>query len=321
MLMKTVFLTGAAGFIGSHTAEKLLSLGYAVIGVDNFDGLLYDPSIKRKNIVLLKNKNFTFYEIDIADKAELDKVFKRHKFDFVVHLAARAGVLPSLKFPQLYAEANITGTINVLEACKDAGIKRVVFASSSSVYGSNKKLPFSEEDRTDTQISPYAATKKAGESICHSYSHIYGMSIACLRFFTVYGPRGRPDMVIYKFTKNIFEGKPITVFGEGTKRDYTYIADIVDGVIAAMEKNKGYNIYNLGNSDTVEMTKLLSLMEKYIGKKAIIRKAPLPTGDVPATYADIAKAKKILGFNPKTKIETGLKNFVDWYKKEFNEDI
>lgn len=317
--MKTVLVTGAAGFIGSHTAEKLLEKGYDVIGIDNFDGLLYDPKIKERNIeILKKNKGFIFYKLDFADKESLSKVFLSHRFDYVVHLGARAGVLPSLKYPQLYIDSNITGTVNILELCKDHGIKKIAFASSSSVYGSNTKLPFSEGDRTDHPISPYAATKKAGEAICHSYSHLFGMDISCLRFFTVYGERGRPDMVIYKFVKNVFEGKQIVVYGDGTtKRDYTYIADIVKGIISAMENNKGYNCYNLGNSDTVEMDRLLDLIEKYTGKKAVIKREALPKGDVPATFADIAKARTMLGFDPKTKIEQGLKIFVDWYKQEF----
>lgn len=313
--METILVTGGAGFIGSHVCEALLKKGEKVIGIDDFNDY-YDPKVKRKNISgFLSNKKFKIYEADIRNFDSLEKIFSENKIDKVVHLAARAGVRPSIKYPLLYEEVNIKGTLNLLELSKN--VKNFVFASSSSVYGNNKKVPFSEIDNVDNPISPYAATKKSGELLCYTYHHLYNIPITCLRFFTVYGPRGRPDMAVYKFTKAIKEGKSIEIYGDGTsKRDYTYIEDILQGIISALENNLSYEIINLGESKTVELNYLVSIIEKEIGKKAKIIKMSLQPGDVDITYADISKANKLLGYNPKTPIESGIKKFVEWFEKE-----
>lgn len=321
--MKTIIVTGAAGFIGSHLTERLLGMGLHVAAIDNFNDF-YSPQIKHNNInsIIKKHSNsscFELFEGDICDEEFIQKTFEKVKADAVIHLAAYAGVRPSIENPVLYAKANIDGLVNVLEASHINNIKSFVFASSSSVYGNNKKLPFSETDNVDNPISPYAATKKAGELICHTYNYLYNISFACLRFFTVYGARQRPDLAIHKFTKLIDEGIAIPFFGDGnTKRDYTYIFDIIDGVIKALEwtfiNKNSYDIFNLGESNTISLKEMVSAIEKALDKKAILNKLPFQTGDVECTYADISKAKQILGYNPHTSFEEGLHEFIKWYR-------
>jgi UDP-glucuronate 4-epimerase len=308
-------VTGAAGFIGSHLSERLLGEGCEVIGVDNFDDF-YDPRIKRRNIeASLKDKNFELVEADIRDSAAMDGAIGGG-LDIIVHLAARAGVRPSIAKPLLYADVNVNGTVVLLEAAKEHGIEKFIFGSSSSVYGNNEKVPFSEDDNVDFPISPYAATKKAGELICHTYHHLYDISITCLRFFTVYGPRQRPDLAIHKFARLIEEGKAIPVYGDGTMmRDFTYIDDIINGTTAAMEKCSGFNIYNLGESRPIVVNDLIIEIEKALGKKAVKEYLPVQPGDVERTYADVSKAVGELGYNPSTTIESGLAGFVEWLRE------
>ncbi|MHC4545694.1 MAG: GDP-mannose 4,6-dehydratase [Planctomycetota bacterium] len=310
-----VLVTGAAGFIGSHLCERLLGDGCVVLGVDNFDDF-YDPQIKRRNIAdCLKNENFELVEADIRDRAAMNDVVSS-SVDIIVHLAAKAGVRPSIAQPLLYADVNINGTTALLEAAKEQKIGKFIFGSSSSVYGNNEKVPFSEDDNVDFPISPYAATKKACELICHTYHHLYEMSLTCLRYFTVYGPRQRPDLAIHKFARLIEEGKPISVYGNGTmSRDFTYIDDIIDGTTVAMEKCAGFNIYNLGESRPITVNDLVAEIEKALGKKAIKEHVPPQPGDVERTYADVTKAVSELGYNPKTKIEDGLVKFVTWLRE------
>ena len=310
-----MLITGAAGFIGSHLCERLLGDGCVVLGVDNFDDF-YNPQIKRSNIAgCLENENFKLVEADIRDRAAMNDVVGKD-INIIVHLAARAGVRPSIAQPLLYTDVNINGTTVLLEAAKEQRIGKFIFGSSSSVYGNNEKVPFSEDDNVDFPISPYAATKKAGELICHAYHHLYGISVTCLRFFTVYGPRQRPDLAIHKFARLIEEGKPISVYGDGTmSRDFTYIDDITDGTVAAMEKCAGFHIYNLGESRPITVNDLVAEIEKALGKKAVKEYVPPQPGDVERTYADVTKAVSELGYNPKTKIEDGLAKFVTWLRE------
>ena len=310
-----VLVTGAAGFIGSHLCERLLGNGCVVLGVDNFDDF-YDPRIKQHNIAgCLENENFELVDADIRDRAVMSDTVGRD-VDVIVHLAAKAGVRPSIDQPLLYADVNINGTGILLEAAKEQRIGKFIFASSSSVYGTNEKVPFSEDDNVDFPISPYAATKKACELICHTYHHLYGMSITCLRYFTVYGPRQRPDLAIHKFARLIEEGKPISIYGDGTmSRDFTYIDDIIDGTMAAIEKCGGFNIYNLGESRPITVNELVAKIEKALGKKAIKEYVPPQPGDVERTYADVTKAAKELGYKPATTIEKGLAEFVTWLRE------
>ena len=310
-----ILVTGAAGFIGSHLCERLLTDGAEVVGLDNFDEF-YSPTIKRSNIAeCLEHKSFSLIEGDIRDAECVAGVLSRNNINTIVHLAARAGVRPSIEQPLLYQDVNINGTMVLLEAAKEYGIRKFVFASSSSVYGNNKKVPFSETDNVDFPISPYAATKKAGELICHTYHHLYDMDIMCLRFFTVYGPRQRPDLAIHKFARLIEAKKPIPVFGDGSmRRDFTYIDDIIQGVMGAIEHCEGYEIYNLGESRPVRLDELIGEIEKALGKKAIINRQPVQPGDVVQTYADVAKAKAKLGYNPQTDIAEGLRIFVEWFR-------
>jgi UDP-glucuronate 4-epimerase len=312
--MKTL-VTGAAGFIGSHLCQRLLAEEWNVVGVDNFDDF-YDPEIKRRNITeCLKNKNFQLVEADIRNGAAIDKVVA-DGIEIIVHLAARAGVRPSIEKPLLYADVNINGTMILLEAARKHSIKKFIFGSSSSVYGNNKKVPFSERDSVDFPISPYAATKKACELICHTYHYLYNIDITCLRFFTVYGPRQRPDLAIHKFAKLIEQDKPIPVFGDGSMmRDFTYIDDIINGTVAAMEKCAGFNIYNLGESRPITVNDLIAEIEKALGRKAVKEYLPPQPGDVERTYADVTKAIEELGYNPTTTIEAGLKKFTTWLRK------
>jgi UDP-glucuronate 4-epimerase len=315
--LKKVLVTGAAGFIGSHLCERLLSDGANVVGLDNFDSF-YSRKTKEANIAgALSNKKFQFIEGDIRESSCVEKILSDKKTDIIVHLAAKAGVRPSIEDPIGYQDVNVHGTVVILEAAKKFGIKKFVFASSSSVYGNNKKVPFSESDNVDFPISPYAATKKAGELICHTYSHLYGINVTCLRFFTVYGPRQRPDLAIHKFAKLIEADKPIPVYGDGSMmRDFTYIDDIIDGTVAAIKRCEGYEIYNLGQSRPVRLDKLVEEIEKALGKKAIIEHKPVPPGDAERTYADVSKAKKLLGYDPNTEIAVGLKRFVEWFSQQ-----
>jgi UDP-glucuronate 4-epimerase len=315
--MKHVLITGGAGFIGSHLVDKLLAEGgWRVTVVDDFNDF-YSPEIKRANIAgHLQNPAYRLVEADIRDAAALSKIFDDTKFDVIVHLAARAGVRPSLSEPKLYAETNINGTLNLLELAREHEIKQFVFGSSSSVYGINAKVPFAEDDRIHQPISPYAATKAAGELICHTYTHLYGIRCICLRFFTVYGARQRPDLAIHKFSRLISEGKPIPVFGDGSmRRDYTYIDDIIQGVRAAMDyEDTMYEVFNLGESQTTELSALISLLEQNLDMHAIIDSQPMQPGDVPTTYADISKSKELLRYNPTTKIADGIPKFVEWFR-------
>jgi UDP-glucuronate 4-epimerase len=317
--MKSILITGGAGFIGSHLVDRLLAEGnWRITVVDDFNDF-YDPAIKRANVHMrLSNPDYKLVEADIRQPAALAQVFDGEAFDCVVHLAARAGVRPSLKEPRLYVETNINGTLNLLELARARGVKQFVFGSSSSVYGMNAKVPFSEDDPIFNPISPYAATKAAGELICHSYAHLYDLRIVCLRFFTVYGARQRPDLAIHKFAKLISEGHPIPVFGDGTtRRDYTYIDDIIAGVRAAIEYDQSkYEVINLGESRTVELRELISLLEQALGRKAEIDRQPLQPGDVPQTFADIQKARTLLGYDPQTQIEEGILRFVAWWKEQ-----
>jgi len=308
-------VTGAAGFIGSHLCERLLAQGWEVVGLDNLDDF-YNPQIKRGNVAALEaDQQFHLVEGDIRNEECVSSILSKSTIDIIVHLAAKVGVRPSIQEPMVYQEVNIKGTLVLLEAAQKYGVPKVIFASSSSVYGNNAKVPFAEEDNVDYPISPYAATKKAGELICHTYNHLYGIDITCLRFFTVYGPRQRPDLAIYKFARLIEAGEAIPVYGDGSMmRDFTYVDDIIQGVTGAMANCRGYEIYNLGESQPIRLDELIRAIEKALGKKAIINRLPPQPGDVERTFADITKAKKVLGYNPKTDISTGLKNFVDWFR-------
>jgi UDP-glucuronate 4-epimerase len=316
---RSVLVTGGAGFIGSHLVGRLLAEGlWRVHVVDDFNDF-YDPSLKRANVAPhLENPDFSLHEADIRDLAALEQVFAADSFDTIVHLAARAGVRPSLAEPLLYAETNITGTLNLLELSRRRGVGQFVFGSSSSVYGENEKVPFSEDDPIFKPISPYAATKAAGELLCHTYSHLWGLRSVCLRFFTVYGARQRPDLAIRKFATLISEGRPIPVFGDGTtRRDYTYVDDIIAGVRAAMDYRASlYEVINLGESRTVSLSELIALLEREIGRQAIVERQPPQPGDVPQTYADITKARRLLGYDPQTPIEEGIRRFVEWHKEQ-----
>jgi UDP-glucuronate 4-epimerase len=306
-------VTGGAGFIGSHVVERLLDRGDTVTVIDDFNEF-YNPSIKRNNVRGFANK-VKLVEADIC--SDLRPEFSAQRFDTIIHLAARAGVRPSLAQPQLYTRVNVVGTQNLLELAREFGVRKFVFASSSSVYGVNQKVPFNEEDPIFKPISPYAATKLAGEALCHVYHHLYGLDVVCLRFFTVYGPRQRPDLAIRKFIEAILAGKPIDMYGDGgTRRDYTYIEDILRGLLACLERSFGYEVINLGESRTVELRELVQLIEKATGRRAEIRRLPAQPGDVPVTYADISKAKRLLGYQPKIAIEVGIEKFVEWYRRQ-----
>ena len=310
-------VTGGAGFIGSHVCERLLNSGHSVWAFDDLN-TFYDPQLKRRNLrdIQALAKSFEFTQGDLTDRAALDELFGSVKFDQVIHLAARAGVRPSLAEPALYQRVNVEGTVNILEAARLTGVKKITIASSSSVYGVNSKVPFAESDPIFAAISPYAASKLACEALGHVYHHVYGMDVAMLRFFTVYGPRQRPDLAIHKFAKLINAGKPIPVFGDGsTARDYTYVTDTVDGVIACTQKQLGFEIFNLGESQTVTLSYLIELIEKELDKKAIIDRQPPQPGDVPITFADVSKARAKLGYNPHIKIEQGIKMFIEWFRK------
>ena len=331
-------VTGGAGFIGSHVCERLLRDGHNVWAFDDLNHF-YDPQFKQRNLREIQSlapwnnssqntkagspaystgraKPFEFVHGDITNRAALDEIFSSVKFDQVIHLAARAGVRPSLAEPALYQRVNVEGTVNVLEAARKTGVKKITIASSSSVYGLNSMVPFSESDPIFSAISPYAASKLACEALGHTWHHIYKMDVAMLRFFTVYGPRQRPDLAIYKFAKLMTAGKPIPVFGDGSAaRDYTFVKDTLDGIIACTKKEFGYEIFNLGESETVSLARMIELLEAALGKKAVIDRQPLQPGDVPITFADISKARAKLGYNPRVKFEQGVKLFAEWFMK------
>jgi len=310
-----ILVTGGAGFIGSHLTEFLLGRGDAVTVLDCMNDY-YDPKIKRRNLAgALKQAAMRFVEGDILDVPLLNRVFDEGRFDVVVHLAARAGVRPSLEQPDLYEQVNCRGTLNILEAMRARGLKRLVFASSSSVYGNVQEIPFREDARVDRPVSPYAATKAAGELYCYNYHHLYGISVNALRFFTVYGPRQRPDMAIHKFTAMIDQGKPIPFYGDGsTERDYTYYTDILQGIVACIDRDLGYEIFNLGESRTTKLSTLVNVIEAALGKKAVLNRQPMQPGDVLMTCADVSKARRLLDYAPSTTIEQGVEKFVEWYR-------
>lgn len=313
--MSVILLTGAAGFIGSHVAERLLSRGDTVVGLDNFDPF-YPRAVKARNLSGVEaHPRFRLVEADIRDADAVLSTFAEHRPDRVIHLAAKAGVRPSLENPRSYVETNLQGTVNLLLACQRFPAAHFVFASSSSVYGDASKVPFAESDRTDEPASPYAATKKAGELLCFTYHRLLGMPVACLRFFTVFGPRQRPDLAINKFVRLIEAGEPVPFFGDGTtSRDYTYVDDTVDGVLAALDRPDGYQIYNLGRSNPVSLREMVETIERVVGKPALIDRQPDQPGDVRTTYADSSRAREQLGYEPKVSFEEGIRRFVEWWR-------
>lgn len=314
-----IMVTGAAGFIGFHLSKTLLDMGESVIGVDNLNNY-YDVSLKRSRLDILKSlKNFVFYKEEIQNFKALEKIFKQHRVDLICNLAAQAGVRYSLIDPFSYQKSNLEGFLNLLELARKYGITNFVYASSSSVYGTNKKIPFSVEDRVDTPISLYGATKRADELIAHAYSHIYQIPCTGLRYFTVYGPWGRPDMALFIFTDAILKKRPINVFNHGRmRRDFTYIDDIVDGTIAALERPAPYEIFNLGNSNSVGLLEFISVLEEELGQEAEKKLMPMQPGDVADTAADITKSRKLLGFDPKTPVREGIRKFVAWYRDYYD---
>jgi UDP-glucuronate 4-epimerase len=308
-----ILVTGGAGFIGSHLVEKLLAAGHEVAILDDFNDF-YDPQVKHANIAGFA-KDVTMYHVDLRDGASVRDLFHREKFETVAHLAARAGVRPSIQHPQLYYDTNVSGTLRLLDAASATGVERFIFASSSSVYGISKTVPFSEDQHLTQTLSPYAATKIAGEFLCSTYSHLYQMGVVALRYFTVYGPRQRPDLAIHQFTRRIYAGQPIEQFGDGTtRRDYTYIDDVIQGTMAALKYDGPlFDIFNLGESDTIQLKDLIAAIENALGKKATVNRMPEQPGDMPLTCADISKARKLLGYNPTTRFSDGLPRFVEWF--------
>ena len=327
--MTKVLITGAAGFIGFHLSKFLVTEGYHVVGIDSVNDY-YDVSLKRERLNLLKDmQGFRFTEIDICDKPGLDLIFQQECFDLVINLAAQAGVRYSIDKPYKYIDSNLIGFINILEACRNNPVKHLVFASSSSVYGANRDIPFSTDQKTDQPVSLYAATKKANELMAHTYAHLYGIQVSGLRFFTVYGPWGRPDMAYFSFTSNIFDGKPIKLFNYGRmRRDFTYIDDVVKGIGLLLDKLKHteykwpdtgvpMRIFNIGNNHPVELIKFVNILEENIGQKAIIEMYPMQDGDVVETFADVTPLKELTGFQPSTTLEKGLEQFVNWYRSRY----
>jgi UDP-glucuronate 4-epimerase len=315
----TYLVTGGAGFIGSHLVDRLLEAGRRVICLDDFNDF-YDPALKREHAAVHRGHGgYRLVEGDIRDRALVERLLRRERPEVIVHLAARAGVRPSLKEPRLYAETNVTGTLNLLEAARQAGTGKFIFGSSSSVYGVNRKVPFAEDDPLLHPVSPYAATKIAGEALCGSYAAVYGLPVITLRFFTVYGPRQRPDLAIRHFAEAMLQGREITLFGDGgSARDYTYIDDIVGGILAAVDyPARGHEIFNLGNASPVELRELVRLLEEALGVRAKIRRAPDQPGDVPVTYAAIEKAGRLLGYRPETPLAEGLQKFARWLAARF----
>ena len=328
--MTRVLVTGCAGFIGFHTTRKLLENGYEVLGIDNLNPY-YDEGLKQARLGQLKGlTGFDFLPIEIADTAAVQRLFQAQNFGPIIHLAAQAGVRYSIENPHIYVQSNLAGFVNLIEEARKKGRSHFVFASSSSVYGANQKIPFSEKDNVDHPISLYAATKKSNELMAHVYAHLYELPVTGLRFFTVYGPWGRPDMAIYKFTKAIYEGRPIDVYNQGKMlRDFTYVDDIVEGIVRTMEKppkgasgaqfegSSRYRIFNIGNNQPVELLRLIQILEEKIGKKAVINWLPMQPGDVPVTYADIDNLCHEAGYRPHTSIEEGISRFVDWYRNYY----
>jgi UDP-glucuronate 4-epimerase len=308
-----ILVTGGAGFIGSHLIERLLVAGHTVVILDDFNDF-YDPQIKQANIAGFA-KDVTVHNVDLRDGASVRNLFHREEFQVIAHLAARAGVRPSIKYPQLYYDTNVTGTLHLLEAARVTGVERFILASSSSVYGASKTVPFSEDQHLTQTLSPYAATKIAGEFLCSTYSHLYQLRVVALRYFTVYGPRQRPDLAIHQFTRRIYAGEPIEQFGHGTtRRDYTYIDDVIQGTMAALQyEGPLFDIFNLGESDTILLKDLIVAIESALGKKAKINQLPEQPGDMPLTCADISKASKLLGYNPTTRWSQGLPRFIEWF--------
>jgi len=312
--MAKVLVTGGAGFIGSHVSEKLIARGDEVLVLDNFNDF-YDPAIKRANAAALEGARIVTG--DIRDEALVAKLFTAGRFDAVVHLAAMAGVRPSLQDPLHYADVNVRGTLILLEELRKSPGTKLLFASSSSVYGSNEKVPFREDDDIHKPVSPYAATKRAGELLAYTHHHLYAIPTTCLRFFTVYGPRQRPEMAIHKFVDAIERGKPIPFYGDGsTRRDYTYIDDIVDGVVRALDQCEGYEIYNLGESQTTSLEELVRLIGEVTGKRPVLDRQAMQPGDVLVTYADVSKARARLGYDPTTPVREGIRRFVEWYRSK-----
>jgi len=316
-MSQSILVTGGAGFIGSHLVERLLSAGHRVTVLDNFNDF-YDPDIKRQNCRTHRDfENYSLIEADIRDAEAVERAFAGSECSEVIHLAAMAGVRPSIADPVLYNQVNLLGTMTVLEACRRKALKRLTFASSSSVYGNNDKVPFSEDDPVDTPISPYASTKRSGELMVYTYCHLFGIKAACLRFFTVYGPRQRPEMAIHLFTDRIYRGEKIDQFGDGsTSRDYTYIDDIIDGIMACRESQFDYEIVNLGRSDTVRLADLIAKLENLLGMKAVVDIRPQQAGDVRQTCADISKAGALFGYSPRVSIDEGLDRFVKWFLQQ-----
>ena len=320
--MASILVTGGAGFIGSHLVEALLREGREVVVLDNFDSF-YNPAVKRKNVEPFAGQpGFALVEGDIRDEKKVDALFAARPISAVVHLAARAGVRPSIEQPVLYSDVNLNGTVVLLEACRRHNVGKFIFGSSSSVYGNNRKVPFSEKDDVEMPVSPYAATKRGGELLCATYHALYRLNVFCLRFFTVYGPRQRPEMAIHKFTRLIDRSVPLPRFGDGsTSRDYTFIGDIIAGVTRAVERVQGYEIINLGGSRITRLQDLIALLEARLGKKAVVEAQPDQPGDVVTTWADIAKAQRLLGYSPEVSIEEGLDQFVEWYRKVGRSDV
>jgi UDP-glucuronate 4-epimerase len=334
-----ILVTGAAGFIGHQTARRLLDRGDEVAGLDNLNSY-YDPQLKRARLAQLEpSPNFRFFKTELADRDGVEKVFQAHKPERVIHLAAQAGVRYALQNPEAYVSSNVTGTLNVLEACRASGIDHLVLASTSSVYGANTALPFSPHQTTDHPLSLYAATKKSGELMAHSYAHLFGLPVTVLRFFTVYGPWGRPDMALFRFTKAMLAGEPIDVYNQGHHaRDFTYIDDVTEGVVRAVDRPAAgdpdwsgarpdpatsaapYRVYNIGNNNPVELGDLILALERKLGRTAIRRLLPLQPGDVPRTYADIADLRRDIGFSPATPVDVGVGRFVDWYLSYYHPD-
>ena len=308
-----ILVTGGAGFIGSHLVEQLLAGGYEVLILDDFNDF-YDPKIKHGNIAGFA-KEVTVHHVDLRDSESVRNLFHREKVDTIAHLAARAGVRPSIQEPRLYYDTNVTGTLHLLEAARMTSVERFIFASSSSMYGASKTIPFSEDEHLTQTLSPYGATKVAGEFLCSTYSYLYNMRVVALRYFTVYGPRQRPDLAIHQFTRRIYAGQPIDQFGNGsTRRDYTYIDDVIQGTMAALQyEGPLFDVFNLGESETIQLKDLIVAIENALGKKAKINELPEQPGDMPRTCADISKARKLLGYNPTTRLSDGLPRFVDWF--------
>ncbi len=311
-----ILVTGCAGFIGSHLCDHLLKLGYRIIGIDNFNDY-YDPKIKEENLnKAFKLSKFKLYRIDILDFDKVSRIFKKEKPEKIIHLAARAGVRPSIINPRLYTQVNVLGTVNLLKLAVDFNVKQFIFGSSSSVYGQSKRLPFTEDDPCDDIISPYGSSKRATEFFIESFCKSYHLKSTILRFFTVYGPRGRPDMAPALFAKAILSGKSINQFGDGlSSRDYTYIDDIIDGIIRTLGKNFSFEIINLGNNHPVRLTEFITILEKIIDKKAKVKKIPMQTGDVETTWANVVKAKELLDWRPKIRLEKGLAQYLEWLTK------